>query len=259
MLYEVEGNTVYCDDGGVAHVAGQPALLLVHGALNDHSVWAEVSRRFAEQGYNVLAPDLPGHGRSGGTAKADIAELSAWVIALMDAAGIANAMLAGHSMGALVALETAAAVPGRVRRLAMLGVAFPMRVSDALLAAARDDVVAAIEMVTGWSHAPVDGSVIDKTRQMMLGLAAASTEPLLYIDLHACNSYTGGETAAHGVRCPALFIAGTQDRMTPAKASRLLTAALPDARVVQLDAGHAMLAEQPDGVFDALLAFATEP
>ena len=44
--------------------------------------------------------------------------------------------------------------------------------------------------------------------------------------------------------------------MTPARSTKLLTAAVAHAKVVQVDAGHALMTEQPDAVLDALFAFA---
>src|SRR5262249_59855071 len=98
-----------------------PAVLLLHGAGLDHVVWALPARSLAHRGRAVLAPDLPGHGRSQGPALASIGELAGWVLRLLDATGIKQAALVGHSMGALVALATAAAAPPRGRALARLG------------------------------------------------------------------------------------------------------------------------------------------
>ena len=103
----------------------------------DHIVWALQARSLAHRGRAVLALDLPGHGRSAGPALTSIAEMAAWLIRFLDAAGIAQAALCGHSMGALIALAAAASAPDRVRRLALLGVAARMPVHPDLLAAAR--------------------------------------------------------------------------------------------------------------------------
>ena len=89
----------------------------------DHTIWALQTRYFAHHGRSVLAPDLPGHGRSGGPALESIAAMADWVDAFLQTAGIATAALVGHSMGALIALETAARFGARVRALALLGAA----------------------------------------------------------------------------------------------------------------------------------------
>ncbi|MBA1914725.1 alpha/beta fold hydrolase, partial [Escherichia coli] len=72
------------------------------------------SRWFAHHGYSVLAPDLPGHGRSAGKLLTTIAEMADWIAALISAAGATKARLIGHSMGSLIAIETSARHPDKV-------------------------------------------------------------------------------------------------------------------------------------------------
>lgn len=260
------GATAWCHTGGRPFDAALPTVVFIHGAQHDHSVWGLQSRWFAHHGYGVLAVDLPGHGRSGGPALAGVEAMADWLLDLLDAAGVRCALLAGHSMGSLIALEAAARAPARVRALALLGTAWPMTVSDALLATARDDEPAAIDMVNLWSHAsllahrpsaPGPGfSVPGVNRRLMQRMAARNPDRLFYTDFSACNAYVQGGAAAASVACPTLFILGRRDAMTPPRAAAALVAAIPHATTVQVDAGHAMMTEQPDAVLDALAAFA---
>ncbi len=66
MQLSVNGNDVFVATGGKPFDPSLPAVVMIHGAGFDHSTWALHSRWFAHHGYSVLAPDLPGHGRSGG-------------------------------------------------------------------------------------------------------------------------------------------------------------------------------------------------
>ena len=66
---------------------GSAAVMFIHGAANDHSVWALQSRYFAYHGFNVLAVDLPGHGKSAGPALPSIEDMAAWAMRVLDAAG----------------------------------------------------------------------------------------------------------------------------------------------------------------------------
>ena len=122
--------------GGRSLDADLPAVVLIHGAGHDHSVWNMQCRYLAHHGYKVLAPDLPGHGRSAGQPLASIEALAAWVVALLDAAGLRTAALVGHSMGSLIALQAAAEAGERIRALALLGSVVPMPVAEPLLDAA---------------------------------------------------------------------------------------------------------------------------
>ena len=268
MDYLVQGKRAYCYTGGKAYNPAQPSAVFIHGAQNDHSVWSLQTRYFAHHGYNVLAVDLPGHGRSDGAALTSIEAISAWLLALLNAAGIERALLIGHSMGSLAALETAGAAPARVSKLVMVVTAYPMRVSDTLLGAARDDEQRAIDMVNIWSHSTISPkpsspgpgfNVMEGSRRLMQRMAARGPAQLFHTDFSVCNSYAGGEAAAARVTCPTLLLLGQRDMMTPPKGARMVKEAILHARTVEVAAsGHAPMTEQPDAVLDALFGFATE-
>ena len=117
MRIAVNGGDVYVATGGRNFNSSKPLMIFLHGAGMDHSVWALLARAFAYHGCAVLAPDFPGHGRSAGAPLTSIAALADWTAALIDAAGAKAARLVGHSMGSLVALETAARHPAKVTGL----------------------------------------------------------------------------------------------------------------------------------------------
>jgi pimeloyl-ACP methyl ester carboxylesterase len=264
MLLNVEGVDAYCYTGGKPFDPALPTVVFIHGAQNDHSVWALQSRYFAHHGYGVLAVDLPGHGRSKGQARASVEALADWLLAVLDAAGVRQAALFGHSMGSLIALEASFRAPERVTHLGMLGSTYPMKVSDVLLETARTDEQSAIDMVNIWSHSsiahkpscPAPGFyVMNGARRLMQRISAINPALVFHTDFAACNGYANGEAAAKAVRCPTLFVFGRRDMMTPARSTKLLTATIAHGKVVQVDSGHALMAEQPDAVLDALAGF----
>jgi pimeloyl-ACP methyl ester carboxylesterase len=148
---EVQGREAYAYTGGKPFDAALPTLVLIHGAVNDHSVWTLLARWFAHHGWGVLAPDLPGHMRSAGPALASVEAMADWTLALLDAAGVQRAALGGHSLGSLVALQAAARAPSRAVRLLMLGTCVPMPVPQPLLDLGRRVVNAAIDRVVMFS------------------------------------------------------------------------------------------------------------
>ncbi|HJW54419.1 MAG TPA: alpha/beta hydrolase [Burkholderiaceae bacterium] len=266
MLLTVQEREAYCYTGGRPFDPALPSAVFIHGAQNDHSVWVLQTRYFAHHGINVLALDLPGHGRSQGAALTSVEAMAQWLLALLDAVGVPQAMLIGHSMGSLIALETCAQAPARVTRLALLGTAYPMKVSDALLDAAKNDQQKAIDMVNIWSHTPVAHKpscpgpgfyIMGDSRRLMQHIARRNPEKVFYLDFSACNAYANGEAAAKSVTCPTLLLLGKRDMMTPPKAAGTLAKAIPHGKTMQIDnCGHALMAEQPDAVLDALFAFA---
>jgi len=262
MLLDVNGKTAYAYTAGSA--PGGDAIVLIHGAQNDHSVWTAQARALAQLGHHVLAVDLPGHGRSAGPALATVEDMAAWLLDLLDAAGVARAVLAGHSMGSLIALEAAARASGRVRALALVGSTWPMKVSDALLETARTNEAAAIDMVNLWSHAalapaapsqPQGFWLAGASRRLMQRLSQLNPDHLFHTDFVTCNAYANGGAAAQAVACPTLFVQGRRDVMTPPRSAQGLVAAIPHARAVALDCGHALMTERPDGVGAALADF----
>ena len=269
MIVQLQDKSVYIYTGGRAFDAAQPSVVFLHGAQHDHSVWALQSRYFAHHGFNVLAVDLPGHCRSDGPALPTIGALAAWLAALLDTIGVARAMLVGHSMGSLIALDFAGRYPTRTHALALVATAVPMPVSDALLEAAREREAEAIAIVNRWSHStiaakpscPGPGFWLPGMNQRLMERVAARGEPLLFhTDFAACNGYADGLARAAGVRCPVQLILGSKDMMTPPRATRGLVDALAaggtHAEIVTLGAGHALMSEAPDATLDALYAFA---
>lgn len=258
MDIAVQGYNVHIYTGSRVLDPSLRSVVFVHGAAHDHSVFALQSRYFAWHGYNALAIDLPGHGRSAGAALATIEEIADWIVAMLDAAGIGKAVLVGHSMGSLAVLECAARHPLRVGRLALVGPAAPMTVSEVLLDAARDDEQLAYDMIIAWSFSaagalganPSPGMSMTGNAMRLMQRAKPGT---LANDLAACNAYLGGIAAAARCECSAMVIVGGHDLMAPPKAIPPLLAALRDHELVRLaDAGHALMAEQPGAVLDAL-------
>src|SRR5438270_13069016 len=147
MQLSVNGTETFVATGGREFDGSQPAVVFLHGAGFDHTAWALHSRWFAHHGYSVLAPDLPAHGRSSGAPLATVAAMAEWTAALLDAAGASQARLVGHSMGSLIALETAARHPARVTGLGLIATAATMTVGPDLLKAAEANDRSAIDMV----------------------------------------------------------------------------------------------------------------
>ena len=260
MQFIVQGYPAYAYTGGRAFDPKLPPIVFIHGAAFDHSVWQWQSRYLAHHGYSVLAVDLPGHGRSPGAVRATIEEWAQWVAAFLDAASLANVSLVGHSMGSLIALETALKHGERLAKLALVGTASPMPVGDAFLAAALERSPVALDMEAVWGHSrqaqlmqsPVPGTTLLGASR---SLNERSKPGALHAALQACNAYRPSIDAVRALRVPTLVLAGTRDQMTPFKAGKALAAEIPGAKLVSLDAGHSMMSEAPRELLQALRDF----
>jgi pimeloyl-ACP methyl ester carboxylesterase len=264
MRFELDGKTVQAGTGGKPFDASLPTVVFLHGAGMDHTVWALQARYLAHRGHAVLALDLPGHGGSEGPPLGSIAEMADWVWKALDAAGVDKAALAGHSMGALTALEAAAKQPERTTALALLGVAEAMPVHPDLLSAAEANDHAAIDMVNAWAHgagAHIGGHPAPGTWLIGGGnrLLERARPGVLHAGLSVCNAYEDAAARAAEVTCPVLLVLGALDKMTPAKAGQKLAAGFTAATSVSVETipacGHMMMTERPEATLDALRNF----
>ena len=269
MKLTVNGHASYCYTGGKAFDVSQPTAVFIHGVLNDHSVWILQTRYMAHHGWNVLAVDLPGHCRSDGEAPSTVEEAAEFIVALLDAAGVARAALIGHSWGSLIALEAASRLKARVSHLVLVGTAFPMKVSQALLDSSLNEPMKALALVNAFSRstlAPPPSALGAGTwvygASMALGRRVFASNPKVNVfhrGFKACDSYTNGETAIRQISCPVLFVLGAQDQMTQTKAAQSLIVTARTAgksvEVVSLAVGHHQMSEAPDATLFAIRDF----
>jgi pimeloyl-ACP methyl ester carboxylesterase len=269
MELNVNGHTTYCYTGGKTREPAKPTVVFIHGALGDHSVWILQSRYFANHGWNVLAPDLPGHCRSEGAPPESVAAAADFVIGLIRANGPGSVSLVGHSFGSLIALEAAARAPALVNHLVLIGAAFPMKVSDALLEGSVTDPIKAMALVNVFSRSTLAAppSVLGPGTWVYGGSLALAkrvfaSNPkanVFHASFKACNDYTGGEAAMGKVFCPVLFILGSVDQMTPPKAAqgliKLAQGRTAPTKVAAVNSGHHQMAEAPEETLAALREF----
>ncbi len=260
MDVKIGNATAFAATGGRSFDKAQPTIVFIHGAGLDRSVWSLQTRYFAYHGYNVLAIDMPGHGRTPGPVLRSIPEMADWIMAMLDALDIDAAALVGHSLGSLVAFDAAARYPNRVTALALLGISIPMGVTDLLLNAAKENDHSAFDMVTLWGHSQDGQNGANKAPGLWMtggsvSLLERSAPGILHAGLNAANEYLDGLELAGNITCPTLLVLGTRDAMTPAKAAKPLADSIPGARTIILSGcGHMMMAEQPDEVLDALIS-----
>lgn len=259
MELKVDDKTVFAATGGKPFDPDLPAVIFVHGAGMDHTIWALQTRWFAWHGYGVLAIDLPGHGKSDGSALESIGDMAAWMGRLVETCGADNVSLVGHSMGSLISLAAAASSGDRISGLALLGVGATMPVHPDLLAATKSNDPAAWDLIVAWGFGKPAHFGLNKAPGMWMqgggrSLLARAPDDVLGIDMAACDVFKDALDAAAKVACPTLIIAGDRDMMTPPKAAAPLAEAIPDAMTIVLkNCGHIMMVERPDETLDALI------
>ena len=261
MQINVDGRAVFATTGGAHFDPARPAVIFLHGAGFDRTAWRLQTRFFAHHGRSVLAVDFPAHGWSDGPALASIAALADWTAKLIEAAGLKQAALVGHSMGALVALDTAARYSDKVRALGLCGIATEMPVHPEMLESAKANTLKVQELMTFWGmgNALHKGGMVSPglwLRRESLAVLAGNKPDVISIDLVACNAYKDAPARAAAVNCPTVLVLGDGDLMTPAGKAKPLAAAIAGSKtVVVANCGHFMMVERPDETLEALKTY----
>lgn len=261
MKIELEQTSVHIATGGRAHRDDAAFVVFLHGSGQSHLTWALQSRYFAYEGYNIIAPDFPGHGLSGGAPLSSIEALTDWLARLLAEMGVKTAAFVGHSQGCLVALDMASRHAACVERLCLIAGAAAIPVNGWLVEASASKIDAAIDTMTGWGHGKV-AHFYDNTQPGFnhLGfgraLMSANDKTALHADLQACNAYEKGALAAASVTQPCHLILAAGDKMTPLKQGRKLALMIPHSTVTEIvGAGHMLPSENPDEVNVPLARF----
>ncbi len=215
-------------------------IFAIHGAGMHAGVWGSL---VACLELPCQAVSLPGHGKAEGSFLPSIEEMAGWIMTRLDEHSPQSAVLMGHSMGALVALE--AARHPSVAALVLLGAAAKMPVHPELLRQAAADPDAAADMILKWGISPVHPQAF-AVRTVLKGQMQSVAAGALLNDLTACNVYQRGEAAARDLRQPALVLSGLDDKLTKSTDGKLLAEMIARAAFhVMPDGGHMLMVEKP--------------
>lgn len=235
----------YADHGGGGPWEGDPPLLLIHGAGGNRFYWPPELRRL--EATRVLAPDLPGHGRSSGAAADTIGQCANTLLGWLDQLAVQRAVWAGHSMGGAIALQAALHSHERVAGLILVSTGGRLRVHPDLLTLSKhpQDLGALVELIVARAFS-------EEAPATVIRLAAErlrQVQPeVLHRDFLACDRFDLLDRLGE-IEPPALVIAGTADRLTPVKFSRYLADHLPQASLHLIEgAGHMVMLERPGEV-----------
>ena len=218
----------------------ETSLILIHGSGGSHLAWPVQARRL--EGADVFAPDLPGHGKSGGHGRSSVREYADFLQALVETLGLEQAVLAGHSLGGAVALTAALDRPEWLCGLVLVGTGARLRVSPKILEGLREDFPATARMVNDLAFGPeAPESLKHQSEQAFL----AADPEVMHGDFAACDDFDCMAWLGE-IEQPTLVLSGSQDRLTPEKYGRYLAERLPNARLTVLEGcGHMMALEKP--------------
>jgi non-heme chloroperoxidase len=243
------------------HPAGE-TLLFLHGVTDSWRSWQGVLPLISEN-YRSIALSLRGHGESSRPDSGyTLPDFAADVIAFMDALGIEQATLVGHSMGSFVAQHVAARQPERVPRLVLMGSGATMAANAATI-----EFNAYVQTLTD----PIDPEFVREFQSSTL----SNPVPPSYVDTVVAESlkvpaavwrqtFAGFLIEEHSARLSAitartLILWGDRDDLFPRDGQEALRAALKHATMICYpETGHAMHWEHPERVAADIKAFLAE-
>ncbi|GBF34953.1 alpha/beta hydrolase fold [Desulfocucumis palustris] len=225
------------------------AIIFVHGAGGSHRHWSEQVAELGKK-YLVIAPDLPGHGLSGGAPLDSISAYSAFIRELAEILLGIPFYLAGHSMGGAVALDYVLNNPGRLAGLILIGTGSRLRVKQELLETFKNgNIPEGMENFLYSKDTP--GNMLDAAARELKSVAPE----VFYKDFLACDNFNV-DTLLDDINVPTLVVSSAQDVMTPVKYGRRLADGIRKAEFKIIDgAGHMMMLEQPAGLNKAIAEF----
>jgi 3-oxoadipate enol-lactonase len=236
-------------------------VLLVHAVGQDLTYWDRQIEALADC-YNVVALDLPGHGRSSAAVEPWSFDYAAGVVAgLIEQLAIARVHLVGLSFGGMIAQATTLLRPELVRSLVLIGTAstFPEAVREGMGARARlvrsGGMAAVVEStLQRWftrQTAQRRPDIIDRITKTLL-----SDDPVTHAAIWDMISTLNLDDRLSGIDCPTLVLVGEQDPSTPPSVAAGLAGKIPDAKLIVIpDASHIVTVEAPDALNEALLKF----
>lgn len=234
-------NGLYYRESGAAKDSSR-VLVWLHGAGGASEQWPHQLRRIA--GWRVLAPDLPGHGRSGGNAENDIGGYARQIVSWLDKLELSRVVLGGHSMGAAIALATALKNPETVAALILLGAGARMPVNPDLLRqlSIPDHLGGTVNQIAHWSFGP---QATTEQRERLAKALRANATGVLAKDFQACANFDVRDQVKT-LGQSTLVIAGTEDQMMPAYLGQSLAESLSRGIFVDVKgAGHMMMQDYP--------------
>jgi pimeloyl-ACP methyl ester carboxylesterase len=243
--FNIESTKIACWINGSDFDKKKQSLVFIHGSGGNHSAWSHQYGRLHKK-YNIVAINLPGHGRSGSLGEADVEGYYLWVKKLLDVLDLNGTVLVGHSLGAAIALRFAINYPQEIAGIVLVGGGMKMPVNPYFLELLKTNPaevpVEVIDLICKYSLAKENRPKFSAPLQKSI---SQSKVDVLYGDLSACNNLDLTQELDK-ISMPALVICGAEDKMAPPDCSRQLAASISGATLEIIEgAGHMVMLERP--------------
>jgi pimeloyl-ACP methyl ester carboxylesterase len=244
---EIEGERTYYQTGGSK--TGK-TLIAIHGSGGDHTLWPVELRTLPTA--RVCAIDLPGHGRSGGSACSSVDAYADFIELFVSQLDFDDVTLIGHSLGGAIVQALALRAPEWLCRIILVGTGARLRVEPGILDGCFSNFAQTIDLICDWAYGPAASKdLIDRGRARLLKTPAK----VIHADMSACNRFDVIKSV-HDIRLPTLVVSGSHDQLTPLKYGEYLHSNIAGStHTVIENGGHMMALEKPDEFINSVIDF----
>ena len=245
MIIELENNKVFSSDVGKSFDKNKHTLILLHGSGQSHIVWSLIDQYLSDEGYNIFALDLPGHGNSEGRCLNSIEEMAEWLEKFVSKIGIEKMCILGHSQGCLIALEYANRYPKKIKSLIFVAGSYEIPVNKSLITLAQSGDMESLNLMMKWGYGYSKQFIGGNPLQKILN-SSREVREVLATDLTACNNYKNGINAVKKIKVPTLFIFGELDKMINLNKGKEFSKLISGSKThIIKDCGHMIILENP--------------
>ena len=214
MILKVDNKQVFASDAGKDFDKNKETIFLLHGSGLTHIVWSLTEQYLSNKNFNILAIDLPGHGKSDGPCLTSIEKIADWLENVRNEINVEKVSIIGHSQGCLEAIEYGSKYKNHISKLVLLAGSYKMPVNQDLIDLAESGDKKAVHLMMKWGYEGskkfIGGNPVEKIIN-----SSREVKEILSVDLKACNNYKNGKDASTSIECPTILIFGALDKMVP--------------------------------------------
>ncbi len=243
MIIEINKKKIFSTDVGDTFDKTKQTIILLHGSGQSHIVWSLTDQYLADEGYNVFALDLPGHGNSEGPSLTSIESMSTWLNEFIEHLKIKNVILIGHSQGCLLTLEFTKNFPQKTSKIIFIAGSYTIPVNKSLIDLSLTGDFEALNLMMKWGYGSSKQFIGGNPLQKILN-SSREVREVLAVDLIACNNYKNGVDAVKSINCPTFLIFGEIDKMIKLESGKKFASMIKNSKVhIIKNCGHMIILE----------------
>ena len=228
---------------------------MLHGSGLTHIVWSLTEQYLSNKNFNILAIDLPGHGKSDGPCLTSIEKIADWLENVRNEINVKKVSIIGHSQGCLEAIEYGSKYKNHISKLVLLAGSYKMPVNQDLIDLAESGDKKAVHLMMKWGYEGskkfIGGNPVEKIIQ-----SPRDISEILAVDLNACNNYSNGLEATKVLDLPTLLIFGELDKMINLDAGKKFSNLVKNSSThVIKGCGHMIMIEKAFEMREKILEF----